>query len=158
VIAGQLRIGMAILGEAEQFLTDRGADGLEGTGLVAFSPDSDGWRAEKLVAPEQRGQRAELGCWVEVTEQGKRELAVRLPTGCRYLARVHSHPAEAFHSKTDDANPALSHEGAVSIVVPYFGLGLRRGLSACAAYRLTAGRWRPLAAGPARERWLVSDG
>src|SRR5271165_7512417 len=59
--------------------------------------------------------------------------------GWRYLARVHNHPVAAFHSRTDDANPALSHEGAISIVVPYFGLGLRRGLAACAVYRLTAG-------------------
>ena len=110
------------------------------------------------MAPEQRGQRAELGCWVEVTERGKRELAVRLPAGCRYLARVHSHPAAAFHSPTDDANPALSHEGAVSVVVPYFGLGLRRGLAACAVYRLTAGRWRSLPAGADRDRWVISDG
>lgn len=157
-MARQLRIGASILRDAEQFLTDRGADGLEGTGLVAFSTDSDGWRGEMFVAPDQRGQRAELGCWVEVTEQGKRELVVRLPAGCRYLARVHSHPAEAFHSQTDDANPALSHEGAISIVVPYFGLGLRRGLSACAVYRLMAGQWRSLAAGPARGKWVVSDG
>ena len=144
-MGGQLRIGAAVLRDAEEFLTDRGADGLEGTGLVAFGPDGDGWRAEMFVAPEQRGQRAELGCWVEVTERGKRELAARLPAGCRYLARVHSHPAAAFHSPTDDANPALSHEGAVSVVVPYFGLGLRRGLAACAVYRLTAGRWRSAA-------------
>jgi hypothetical protein len=109
------------------------------------------------VAPEQRGQRAELGCWVEVTEWGKRELVARLPTGCRYLARVHSHPAAAFHSRTDDTNPALSHEGAISVVVPYFGLGLRRGLAACAVYRLTAGRWNPLAAGPGRDRWVTTD-
>src|SRR6266567_1599435 len=71
---------------------------------------------------------------------------------------VHSHPAAAFHSPTDDANPALSHEGAVSVVVPYFGLGLRRGLAACAVYRLSAGRWRPLPAGADRDRWVISDG
>ena len=157
-MGGQLRIGVAVLRDAEEFLTDRGADGLEGTGLVAFGPDGDGWRAEMFVAPEQRGQRAELGCWVEVTERGKRELAVRLPAGCRYLARVHSHPAAAFHSPTDDANPALSHEGAISVVVPYFGLGLRHGLDVCAIYRLTAGRWRSLPAGADRDRWVISDG
>lgn len=154
----QLRIGAAILREAEQFLTDRGADGQEGTGLVAFGRNGDHWRADSFVAPEQRGQRAELGCWVEVTEQGKRELAVRLPAGCRYLARIHSHPAQAFHSRTDDANPALTHEGAISIVVPYFGLGLRRGLAACAVYRLTVRRWGPLPTGSERDRWVVLDG
>ena len=109
-MAGRLRVGAAVLRDAEHFLTDRVADGLEGTGLVAFSPDGDGWRGEMFVAPDQRGQRAELGCWVEVTEQGKRELVARLPTGFHYLARVHSHPAQAFHSPADDANPALTHE------------------------------------------------
>jgi hypothetical protein len=157
-MAARLRIGAAVLRDAQDFLTDRGANGFEGTGLVAFSPEGDDWRAEMFVAPEQRGQRAELGCWVEVTEQGKRELVARLPTGFRYLARVHSHPAEAFHSRTDDANPALTHEGAISVVVPYFGLGLRRGLAACAVYRLTAGQWSPLLAGPDQERWVIADG
>jgi hypothetical protein len=157
-MAGGLRISGAILEEVEQFLTDRGADGMEGAGLLAFSPDQGGWDAKTFVTPEQRGQRAGLGCWVEVTERGKRQLAAQLPPGCRYLARVHSHPAEAFHSPTDDANPALSHEGAISVVVPYFGLGLRRGLAACAAYRLAGGRWRPLPAGPERDRWVISYG
>jgi hypothetical protein len=157
-MAGRLRVGAAVLRDAEHFLTDRGADGLEGTGLVAFSPDGDGWRGEMFVALDQRGQRAELGCWVEVTEQGKRELMARLPTGFRYLARVHSHPAQAFHSPADDANPALTHEGAISVVVPYFGLGLRHGLGVCAVYRLTAGRWSPLPAGPDRDRWVIVDG
>jgi hypothetical protein len=71
---------------------------------------------------------------------------------------VHSHPAGAFHSPADDANPVLSHEGAISVVVPYFGLGLRRGVAACAVYRLTAGRWRALPAGPGRDRWVIADG
>jgi len=73
-----LRIGAAVLRDAGEFLADRGADGLDGTGLVAFGPNGDGWRAEMFVAPEQQGQRAELGCWVEVTERGKRELVARM--------------------------------------------------------------------------------
>lgn len=155
---GGLRIGAAVLLQAEKFLTDRGAVGTEGTGLVAFrlSPDGD-WRAIDFVAPDQRAQRVGLGCWVEVTDYGKRELAVRLARGSRYLARVHSHPGEAFHSPTDDANPALTHEGSVSIVVPYFGLGLRRGLDACAIFRLANGQWTPLPAGPVREKWVTTD-
>ena len=38
-MGGQLRIGAAVLRDAEEFLTDRGADGMEGTGLVACGPD-----------------------------------------------------------------------------------------------------------------------
>ena len=78
---------------------------------------------------------------MEVTEKGKLDLAVGLGSNKQYVARIHSHPVEAFHSATDDANPALTHDGALSIVVPFFGLGLRHGLDSCAVYRLLGGRW-----------------
>lgn len=154
---GPLMIGAEILSRAERILTDRGADGLEGTGLLAFRPDAGAIeRAVTFIVPDQVAERGQLGCWVKVTERGKRELATRLPAGCRYLARLHSHPGEAFHSATDDANPAITFEGAISIVVPFFGLGLRRGLDACAVFRLSRGRWLPLAPGARRDRWVMT--
>lgn len=35
-------------------------------------------------------------------------------------AQVHSHPEEAFHSRADDRWAIIRHEGALSLVVPYF--------------------------------------
>ena len=35
-------------------------------------------------------------------------------------AQVHSHPQEAFHSRADDRWAIIRHEGALSLVVPYF--------------------------------------
>lgn len=35
-------------------------------------------------------------------------------------AQVHSHPAEAFHSRADDRWAIIRHEGALSLVVPHF--------------------------------------
>ena len=35
-------------------------------------------------------------------------------------AQVHSHPMEAFHSRVDDRWAIVRHEGALSLVVPYF--------------------------------------
>lgn len=35
-------------------------------------------------------------------------------------AQVHSHPKEAFHSRADDHWAIVRHEGALSLVVPYF--------------------------------------
>lgn len=35
-------------------------------------------------------------------------------------AQVHSHPHEAFHSLADDRWAIIRHEGALSLVVPYF--------------------------------------
>ncbi len=35
-------------------------------------------------------------------------------------AQVHSHPREAFHSLADDRWAIIRHEGALSLVLPYF--------------------------------------
>jgi hypothetical protein len=152
----RVRLNAAVLDDVEAFLTDRGADGAEGTGLVSCTRrDDDWWDTVAFVAPEQHAEVGPLGCSVEVTERGKEQLAAALPAAHLYLLRVHSHPGQAFHSPTDDANPALTHTGALSIVVPYFGLGLRRGLDTCAVYRLDGGTWKPLPVGAERDLWLA---
>jgi hypothetical protein len=141
-------IASVVLDEARTFFEDQGAVGCEGTAMVAGAIDGV---ADRLVIPDQVSTTVPR-CSVEVTARGKLELAVALAADERFVARIHSHPAGAFHSPTDDANPALTLEGALSIVVPFFGLGLRRGLDACAVYRLAAGRWVPLQPGPGRDR------
>jgi hypothetical protein len=152
----RVRIGPDVLTAIEAFLTARGAHGAEGTGVVACHPGNSGWwEAALFVAPDQHATVGRFGCSVTVTERGKSELAAASPPDHLYLVRVHSHPGEAFHSDTDDANPALTHDGALSVVVPYFGLGLRRGLDACAAYRLMNGEWVELPGGQGRSQWLV---
>jgi proteasome lid subunit RPN8/RPN11 len=35
-------------------------------------------------------------------------------------AQIHSHPEKAFHSSADDRWAIIRHEGALSLVVPYF--------------------------------------
>ena len=40
-----------------------------------------------------------------MTERGKLDLAAALTDTTTYVARIHSHPHEAFHSVTDDAKP-----------------------------------------------------
>ncbi len=120
------------------FFEERGAQGLEGTAMLAGVPDQG---ITRCVIPHQIGHRSRLGVAVEVTAQGKLELAAALGMHERWLARIHSHPGEPFHSHTDDSNPALTADGALSIVVPFFGLGLRRGLPACALHVFDDGRW-----------------
>ena len=137
-----LLIPTGALEEARQFFEDAGSNGCEGTGFLAGT-EKDEQRVTRFFAPAQRAS-SERGCWVEVTEEGKAQLASSLRREERWIARIHSHPGEAFHSPTDDANPVLTNEGAWSIVVPYFGLGLRRGISACAVHRRTEGRWTRL--------------
>lgn len=136
-----------VLHEARVRLEDAGAWGAEATGMVVAGPDRV---ARHIVFPHQRAGRGPA-CWVEVTEQGKVELALALGRDETYVARIHSHPGDAFHSTTDDDNPALCFEGALSIVVPYFGLGLRTGLDACGVFVRRERRWQGLAPGPMRE-------
>lgn len=134
-----------VLEEVGRFLESAGSLGLEGTGALAAVPNEGADVATKFIAPDQVGEGGP-GCSVAVTEKGKLELVAALAPNERYVARVHSHPGAAFHSSVDDRNPFLTAEGAWSIVVPYFGLGLRRGIAACAVYRYSAGRWQSLTA------------
>ena len=109
--------------------------------------------ADRLVIPTQLAHRA-LGCWVEVPLEGKLELAAALGADEQYVSRIHSHPDIGFHSSTDDENPMLTQEGALSIVVPFFGLALRCGLDACAVYVRHGSKWLELSLGQERERWV----
>lgn len=43
--------------------------------------------------------------------------------GLGIRCQVHTHPHEAFHSKTDDAFPIVHSVGFLSLVIPNFGMG-----------------------------------
>lgn len=140
-----LVIPIHVLEDARAFFEEVGSRGCEGTGFLAGTEQRDAQLVGRFFAPAQRAS-SESGCRVGVTDEGKVQLAAVLGRDERWIARIHSHPGEAFHSATDDANPALTNDGAWSIVVPYFGLGLRRGIDACAVHRRKERRWRRLTA------------
>jgi hypothetical protein len=137
-----------LLAEAREFFELCGTEGHEGTAMII------GGAAPRLVIPDQRVHGQRRGAAVEVTRAGQMQLALALDTDETYAARIHSHPLEAFHSPTDDANPVLPYQRALSIVVPYFGLGLRGGLDACAVYIRDGAEWHELPPGPKRARHL----
>jgi hypothetical protein len=139
VTSAPLPISTPALERARLFFEDRGTLGFEGTAMLAGTSAAG---VTRCVIPDQHARRGPFGgVSVEVTDQGKLELATALALDERYLARIHSHPGDAFHSETDDRNPGLTAEGALSIVVPFFGLGLRRGLEACAVFVYRQGEW-----------------
>ena len=140
-----------VLEDARNFFEDRGTFGLEGTAMIKKGTGIE------LVVPRQNAHRDAYGhVNVEVPREGQMDLADALDPDDLYVARIHSHPGDAFHSAADDANPVISFEGGISIVVPFFGLGLRRGLDACAVYLFHDGSWVELKAGPDRNRWIVA--
>lgn len=135
-------IAASALETARQFFEQQGSFGYEGTAMLAGTPIHG---ITRCVIPDQRPYRVGRGVGVEVTDKGKLELAAALALDERWLARIHSHPDEAFHSHVDDANRALTAQSSLSIVVPFFGLGLRRGLEACAVHIYSGGEWLPIA-------------
>jgi len=142
-----LVIESAVLDQAGAFFEERGVDGAEGTALIAGVP---GAAAHRLVIPDQQAGRYPR-CWVRITPKGELDVASALARAERYVARIHSHPGEACHSAVDDENPILTHQGALSVVVPFFGLGLRRGLDSCAVFCLDGTQWVELGPGPQRD-------
>lgn len=141
-----------VLNDSRTFFEDRGTFGLEGTAMIKAGTSLD------LVVPRQNARRDEYGhVSVEVPREGQMDLALALGPDDLYVARIHSHPGNAFHSAADDANPVISFEGGLSIVVPFFGLGLRRGLDACAIFLFHNGGWIELEPGCDRDRWVIEE-
>jgi len=72
-------------------------------------------------------------------------------------AQVHSHPAQAFHSKADDRWAIIRHEGALSIVVPYFASGttVSNFLEQTKVYHFAAtARWTEVPHSQVEHGWL----
>lgn len=136
-----LYMGSDLVETLLSFFEERGSHGCEGTALLGGVNSGEHQHAHRVVIPDQIANPYP-DCWVAVTTKGKLEIASVLQPEERYFARVHSHPGEAFHSPTDADNLVLTAEGALSIVVPYFGLALRNGVTACTSYRMSGGTWK----------------
>lgn len=149
-----MKISQVVLCDLEATFALAGQTQCEGSAMLIA--DRSG-RVKRAVVPDQVANPAPA-CWVQVTTKGKLQLAAALGHDEIYVARIHSHPGAAFHSETDDANPALNHEGALSLVAPDFGAGLASGLERCAVYLRTGGAWLELPCGPERDRRVVVDG
>lgn len=141
-----------VLEDSRAFFLDRAKQGCEGTGLLVGPAAAETVRVSHFFAPEQRCIKTPLGLRVELTEWAHYTLTDNLAPDERFHARIHSHPENAYHSALDDDNEILSHEGAISIVVPRFARD-PIDLLACAIYRFTRRQgWMQL--GPPEVRTL----
>jgi hypothetical protein len=101
--------------------------------------------------PRQTAYRLSEGLCVRVDGDELHRLNVWLFEHHEQLAvQVHSHPTDAYHSETDDTFPIVTVRGALSLVVPDFGLGGVRG-DGVASYRLGASGWDELPTKEAEE-------
>lgn len=115
-------------------------------GLVLWLGHVEGTTASvrEAFTPPQASIQSEDGVGYFVTSQTLFELNRELHrSGLRLLAQIHSHPAAAYHSATDDAYAVVTAEGGFSVVVPDFAAGAPDP-GTCAFYRLGAGAWRGL--------------
>jgi proteasome lid subunit RPN8/RPN11 len=139
-------IPSSILHETIAFLQEVGLKGYEGFVLwTGELLDTDRFRFCRAIVPEQRAMVTESG--LLVTVEGKALFEVNKAAhahGEILAAQVHSHPTDAYHSSTDDAFPLVTLLGALSIVVPNFGMNALREMDLWAWYRLSKrGRWVP---------------
>jgi hypothetical protein len=138
------RVPCALLSRSWSFLRDRGTHGCEGMLLWAGKSEPPQATLTRLVIPAQTAIKTRLGVCVAMHESAQHEMPRSLKSGEQYLIRVHSHPARAFHSETDDENLVLSHDGAISIVVPNF-CNRDYVLAECAVFEYCFGSgWRAL--------------
>jgi hypothetical protein len=82
------------------------------------------------------------GCIRTTAEENASAVAATVDTPLVYLGQAHSHPASSVsHSRTDDIETFARFDGAISVVVPWFG---RYGFDPkdCGIYRHVDGRFR----------------
>ena len=139
------------------FLRDRGARGHEGMLLWAGCETVHKVATlRRLVIPAQTAIRTASGVCVAMDVAAQRAMPASLGSGEEYFIRVHSHPTKAFHSEADDANLVLSHEGAISIVVPNFCFPGPSNFSKCAIFEYSIGKgWRGLSNAEVRARFII---
>ena len=132
----EFTIPVSVLEETRAFFQLKGRDRCEGTGLlIGVFRDAAHASVTRVFFPEQVCRKSRWGVAVDLTERAHYTLPDELKGDERFLARIHSHPAKAYHSERDDENQVISHKGAISIVVPFFGrdpINLRN----CAVYVL----------------------
>ena len=132
----ELRVPSKVVREGFEFMRSVGRARLEGMVLWAGLQDGAIFNVTELIVPKQRGLRTADGLCAVVDESELRRLNVYLyRQSLTLVAQVHSHPAEAYHSSTDDQYAIATTVGCFSIVVPNFAV-IDYALSECAAYRL----------------------
>ena len=131
-------------------LREAGLDGNERFILWSGIIQGDRLLVTTMHCPKQTAYRLARGLCVRVEADELHRLNVWLYENTERLAiQVHSHPADAYHSDTDDAYPMVTTLGGLSLVVPDFARYGVRGRQT-ALYRLSATGWEDVSPTDAR--------
>ena len=140
----RFRIKASAIRETEEAIRTAGQDGYELFVVWSGTRDYDAFKVAKVHVPEQASYKLDTGLCVRVEGSELHRLNVWLYEAQQVIGvQVHSHPADAYHSYTDDTYPIATLEGSLSIVLPFFGRDGWRS-SDIVVYRLEQGRWLKL--------------
>ena len=152
----KFRIEAGAIRETEEAIRSAGQDGYESFVLWSGTRDGDTFTVAMVHIPKQTSYKLNDGLCVRVDGSELHRLNVWLYEAQQIIGvQVHSHPADAYHSETDDTYPIATLAGSLSIVLPFFG---RDGWesSDIAAYRLGQDGWVELT-GPLSDLIEVID-
>ena len=142
----RFRIEASAIHETVAAIRSAGQDGYELFVVWSGTRDDDIFTVAKVHIPEQTSYKQDAGLCVRVDGGELHRLNVWLYEAQQIVGvQVHSHPADAYHSETDDTYPIATLDGSLSIVLPFFG---RDGWESrdIAAYRLGQHGWVELTA------------
>lgn len=112
-----IRITKRGVGLTLEYLQDAGRRNSECVVLWLGRRLTDSIEVEQVWLPPHRAGRL----YFEFNEAAMTAMMAKLRKERQMIvAQVHSHPEEAFHSSADDDWAVIRHEGALSLVVPYF--------------------------------------
>ena len=137
----RFRIHADAVRETVEAIRSAGLDGYELFVIWSGKRDDNVFSIDKVHIPDQTSYKLHSGLCVRIDGSELHRLNVWLYEAQQVIGvQVHSHPAAAYHSETDDTYPIATLEGSLSIVLPFFG---RDGWesSGIAAYRLGTGGW-----------------
>src|SRR2546430_2425555 len=125
----------------EDAIRKAGRDGYELFVLWTGTIQGSGFIANHAYIPNQKSYNNEGELLIRVESPALFHLNRWLFENRQLLAaQIHAHPADAYHSDTDDTFPIVTGLGGLSIVLPEFG---REGFRAqgIAGYRLDDHGW-----------------
>ena len=141
----KFRIQTSAIRETVEAIQSAGQDGYELFVVWSGTRDDEIFTIAKAHIPDQTSYKHDAGLYVRVDGSELHRLNMWLYEAQQVIGvQIHGHPANAYHSKTDDTYPIATLDGSLSIVLPFFG---RDGWesSDIAAYRLRKDGWVKLA-------------
>ena len=142
-----IRVPWEIVNDVHAFLRQSGRRGHEGVGFWVGEPVGTQFEVRAAYIPKQHAGGLDGGCLVLIEGDELFAMNVWLHSHrMTIIAQLHSHPAAAYHSDTDEDFPVMTREGGLSIVIPDYAAS-EFSLGAAVVYRMRQdAQWQKLSA------------